>query len=244
MAFGRIFKMVSAVGDLIMPRRCVSCGALSDGEFLCRECRLSVELRPQSGICRVCGRAAAASGEADFVCGACAEDRPDYDMARSAAWFSGPVRDMVHAFKYRGAVWLARELAELAGGCFYANWGEDRVDAVCPVPLFPSRLRSRGYNQAGLLAEELSVVTGIALMSGALVRTRNTPTQTEMNSRRRHENVRGAFAVPDFMADFVYGKTILVADDVMTTGATLSECAKALKKAGAGRVYALTVARD
>lgn len=185
-----------------------------------------------------------AAGNVVAVCGQCHALPPKFDAARSAASFTGPVRTLVHKFKYNKATWLRRELAELLEGCVIANYGSENINVICPVPLSPVKQRSRGYNQAGILAEDLSRRISIPNVPRILRRRRNTPTQTHLNAGQRRKNVAGVFLSPPDMHPWVYGRCILLIDDVMTTGATLSECAAALKANGAERVLAATLARD
>lgn len=117
-----------------------------------------------------------------------------------------------------------------------------RADWVVPVPLHPFRVWWRGFNQSELLARPISEKLGIRYGNGLLRRVRNDPKQVGLSGRRRWENVRGAFAASN--PAVVKGKTILLVDDVMTTGATLSECARVLKRAGAEKVYGLTLTRQ
>jgi ComF family protein len=165
-------------------------------------------------------------------CGRCRRLPPVIDRMRSAAYYEGPLREIVHALKYGGRPSLARPLAALmgAGGAGIL----EGADAVVPVPLDPARLRRRGFNQARLLAEGL----GPPVLD-ALARTRPTPPQTGLPAARRHANVRDAFAVCRPVA----GLTLVLIDDVATTGATLHACARALRAAGAREIRALTAAR-
>jgi len=151
------------------------------------------------------------------------------------------LRELLHQFKYEYATWLCRDLADLLQGCVLGHYAAVEVDVVVPVPLHRQKLRDRGYNQAALLAEALASRLGRLYVGDALTRARNTPTQTRLHVRERHRNVRHAFVVQ--APEWVRGRTVLLVDDVMTTGATLSEVAATLKRAGAWRVWAVTVAR-
>ncbi len=176
-----------------------------------------------------------------FVCGACRAHRPAFDRARAAADFRGTLQDQIHAFKYNHAFWMQQDLCDLLEGTVQAHFSPAAIDVVLPVPLFPTRQRERSYNQAALLAEELALRIDRRVDEQSLVRIRKTETQTHFNAAKRRENMSGAFAV--VRPEWVRQRCVLLVDDVMTTGATLDECAKALKKAGARMVWALTVAR-
>jgi ComF family protein len=157
------------------------------------------------------------------------------DRARAIGAYDGTLRAIVHAFKYDGRRSLAVPLAALiharAGGLV------DTADVVVPVPLHPTRLCQRGFNQAADLARAL----GLPVVC-ALKRVRATPTQTSLPAARRHRNVRNAFAATR-QARALAGRTVLLVDDVSTTGATLEACARALKETGVGTVLAVTAAR-
>ena len=205
-------------------------------------------MRTAEGCCAVCGKTLVADeralGTAAPVCHACRTRRPSFALARSAAVFQGPVRDLVHQLKYRHGIRLAEPLSELLHGCFLAHCSAERPDLVCPVPLHLSRLRQRGYNQSEELARRLGRRLGLPCARRLLVRTRDTPTQTRMNAEERRANVAGAFRVPDRAVPCAYGKCVVLVDDVMTTGATFEAAAAALRAAGAQRVLCLSVARD
>jgi ComF family protein len=155
--------------------------------------------------------------------------------------FREGVKDWLHRFKYSHATYLASDLGKLLTAVVRAHYERERPDAVAYVPLYPVKERARTYNQARLLAEVLSRELGVPLARGCLERVRDTGTQTHLTARQRSENVRDAFAVRH--PEWVEGRHFLLVDDVMTTGATVNECARALKAAGSGRVLVATVAR-
>lgn len=157
---------------------------------------------------------------------------------RSAVAYEGPVERVVHRFKYSGWRRLARPLAELVAERLAVE-GISGGWAVA-VPLHPTRLRQRGFNQAELLATELRRSLRLAAPRGALQRVRPTPPQVGHDRRRRLENVKGAF---EWRGSPLDGAPILVIDDVATTGATLDACASALRAAGSGPVMGVSVAR-
>ncbi len=157
---------------------------------------------------------------------------------RSVAWFDEPLRTVIHNFKYNGQRVLARPLA----GLLLRDW-ERRplpVDVVVAVPLHPQRQKERGYNQSHLLATEFSRAIGIPAAKNALRRTRHTLPQVTLSPSERWENVQGAFqGDPTALAH----RSLLLIDDVCTTGATLEACARAAVEAGARAVWAMTVCR-
>ena len=157
---------------------------------------------------------------------------------RSWVVFEGPIRLALHTLKYRRNVALGDALAQyLSEYVSKLGW---RADLVAPVPLGRQRMKERGYNQVGLVAMPLAVIQGWHYLPQILVRVRETRSQVGLSAAERKENISGAFRANP---DLVCGKTILLVDDVATTGATLISCADALLEAGAQTVYALTLAR-
>ena len=168
-------------------------------------------------------------------CPRCRRTLRSVDRARSVGAYDGALRAIVHALKYEGRRTLARPLAALM-----RNRGSDLIigsDAVVPVPLHVSRRRQRGFNQAVDLAAGLGLP-----VAQVLRRVRATAVQTSLPAARRHGNVRGAF-VATRAAGALCGRTVLLVDDVSTTGATLEACARALKEIGVREVRALTAAK-
>jgi ComF family protein len=177
----------------------------------------------------------------DFLCDLCRRAARAIDGARAAAAFRGGLRSLLHAFKYRHATWLCMDLADLLQGCVAAYYETADIDLVVPVPLHPNKQRQRTYNQSALLADILARRLGLETFGDSLRRARATPSQTRLSAAARRANVRGAFEV--VRPAWVRGRSVLLVDDVMTTGATLHEAAACLKKAGAWRVWAVAVAR-
>jgi len=211
-----------------------------EGRHLCWSCFSRLELHTQA-LCSVCGHPIEGGAAHAFVCGPCRSARPAFDRARSAGRFVGLLRDQIHRFKYGNALWMRQDLSDLLLGCLAAHFDAAAVDVVVPVPLHSARFRERTYNQSALLAQEVARRIGRRFDGRTLVRTRRTETQTRFDAAHRRMNILGAFDVarPAWVAQ----RCVLLIDDVMTTGATLSECARVLKKAGARTVWALTVAR-
>lgn len=235
--------------DLVFPALCPVCDAtLGPGrrDPLCGGCWDGVR-RLQPPLCSRCGHPGvpgleAGPGSRDAApareCAACAADPPPFHWARAAAEYTGPLREALHALKFRGKVALARPLAALLlEQCASAR--PARLDAVVPVPLAPTRERERGFNQATLLAAPVARVWATPLRPRWLARQRETAPQSDLGADRRRANVRGAFAAPPAVA----ARHVVIVDDVVTTGATVAECARALLAARAASVGVLSVAR-
>ncbi|NCC52932.1 MAG: ComF family protein [Spartobacteria bacterium] len=228
--------------DLLYPRRCAGCGTEEIGAtpFLCWEC--FQELLPvQPPFCSVCGQPVWGNIDASYICAACSAKTPGYDAAYGCLLYEGLAREMIVSLKYNAATWLVPDLAAILEAGFRARYGDILVDSVAFVPLYHRKLRERGYNQAELLARRLARSLDKDVVSRCLVRKRHTPSQTRLTAAQRATNVEGAFGFR--WRRWLEGKRILLIDDVMTTGATVSECARVLKKGGAARVYVLTAAR-
>jgi ComF family protein len=202
---------------------------------VCESCWSTlVPLQPP--VCRVCGGVLSPSAHTALsVCLDCLRHPPVVDEARAIGVHDGSLRDIIHAFKYGGHRSLARPLAERMRAAGSTTVADSR--AAVPVPLHGSRRRSRGFNQAADLARHL----GLPVVE-ALIRTRETSTQTALPAEERRANVASAFRATGRVAA-LRGGTVLLVDDVRTTGATLDACAAALKEAGVRRVIALTAAR-
>ncbi|HEY5621892.1 MAG TPA: ComF family protein [Pontiella sp.] len=228
--------------DILYPRNCIGCGrsAPETYRYICWDCWTGA-IRVEPPFCNLCGDPVAGSVEHDFICYSCSAERPAYDGARSAARYDGVVGEALRQLKYEKALWLAPDLAELLQNCLYAEYQGGDFDLVVPVPLYHVRRRERGYNQSAVLARELSRRLRCRFLSGALRRIRPTTTQTNLTAPQRLSNVRNAFQPGK--AKQLAGRRVLLVDDVMTTGATVNACSKALKKGGAASVYVLTVAR-
>jgi len=228
--------------DLLYPRRCAACGRADPdaGRFLCWDCRSALQLiKPP--YCRRCGDPVAGRIDHEYTCASCSARAPAFVLARSAARFQEPLDTFIHQLKYRGATWLADDLAALLEGVVQTHYPDVRFDAAAAVPLYPPHQRERGYNQARLLAQALGRRLRLPLLRATLFRATFRQSQTRLTALQRADNVRGVFAVRE--RRWLNGRRILLVDDVMTTGATVRECARVLADAGAAGVWVATVAR-
>ncbi len=229
----------TALLDALLPPRCLCCGAGVDRQGgLCPGCWTGLSFIAPP-FCACCGLPFEYEAQAGSLCGACLAEPPAFGRARAVLVYDDGSRPLVLSFKHgdrlhaAGAYggWLARAGKELLAD----------ADLVAPVPLHWGRLFRRRYNQAALLAQALSRQAGVPTMPDLLVRRRATPTQGGLDRLGRHRNVKGAFALR--AGQTVAGRRVVLVDDVLTTGATLAECARVLIRAGAARVDVLTLAR-
>jgi ComF family protein len=229
----------TALLDALLPPRCLCCGMAVDRQGgLCPGCWTGLSFIAPP-FCARCGLPFEYEAQDGAVCGACLAEPPAFARARAVLVYDDGSRPLVLGFKHGDRIhaadayggWLARAGAELLTD----------ADLLAPVPLHWGRLFRRRYNQAALLAQALSKRSGVPTLPDLLVRRRATPTQGGLDRKGRHRNVKGAFQLR--APGTVAGKRVVLVDDVLTTGATLAECARVLVKSGAARVDVLTLAR-
>ncbi len=237
----RLANLYATALDLLYPRACAHCGGVPDTtRFLCWDCLAEVEY-VQPPFCAQCGDPVPGHIDHEYICGFCTRQTPAFDQARSAVRYRGPVGVSLRAIKYEAATWLLPEMATWLSACMRTHYDTLPIDAACYVPLHPVKRRERGFNQAAWLAQALARERGWPVLRGALKRIRDVGSQTRLTATERLANVAGVFQVAQPRR--VAGQRLLLIDDVMTTGATVSECARVLKSAGAASVHVLTVAR-
>lgn len=230
-----------ALSSLFYPPLCVGCWSdVAGNEYLCESCR-SRTPRITSPFCATCSEPFSGAITQTFHCANCEHRILHFDAAVSAYRSRGLVRKLVHEFKYARQRYLRHPLAAWLGETMNdSRLHGRRFDMIVPVPLHPARERERGFNQATLLAELFSRRITVPLVL-ALERIRYTTTQTAHDRAERMENLHEAFRLRKKVG--VRELRVLLVDDVLTTGSTLSECARILKEAGALSVYAATAAR-
>ena len=234
--------------EFFLPRMCLFCG-VPVGETaavaVCPDCEAQIEW-VASPLCTCCGRVFESREGADRVCGDCQSDPPPFARARAAVIYEGPSDDALKKRPVLEAITRFKFSRQLAFLPVMQHWLQSPLclelvaaaDLLAPVPLHPKRIKNRGFNQSLLLAQAFP---GAAVAREALIRTRHTMPQVGLNPKERQDNVKGAFAVSD--PPRVKGKSVLLIDYLYTTGSTVKECARVLRKAGARRVEVLTVAR-
>jgi ComF family protein len=251
---GRTGQIAESLFAVLFPSACRICGTplIKISRLpVCQEC-LDAMHPIAGGVCTICGERlfspyAFSGAPGEPRCGLCRRTEPAFTRAVAYGSYESGLRELIHLLKYGGvrpaATVLGRMLAE-AIASLKCDFLAESV-AVVPVPLYRSRLRQRGFNQAELIARAAMKASPardrLHLSAGALERKRETASQIGLTSHQRRENLRGAFGVAQ--PEAVKGREVLVVDDVYTTGTTVSECARVLRRAGATRVWVATVAR-
>lgn len=219
------------LGALVLPQDCLLCATPSTGSLLCSACATSLPRLPPE-LCPVCALPTAGA----TTCGACQAQRPYFDATQAAYRYGFPLDRLVQALKYRHRLALAAWFAE---AMLAHSSPAGPHDLVLALPMAPGRLSQRGFNQALEVARPLARALAVPLALDACVRCLEAPAQASLPWRARQANVRGVFEARRELA----GKSVLVVDDVMTTGASLNELARTLKKQGAARVDNWVLAR-
>ncbi|MFO1518055.1 MAG: ComF family protein [bacterium] len=235
-------NLTQSILSFFLPQVCFSCRAVQfygDENPLCPLCTTGLK-RLSDSLCEVCGDPFVHEEIASHVCGECLKNPPPFEWARSVFVWGPILSPVIHAFKYGGnsasLAWFQQEMA----GCLKKNCPDFSFDFLIPLPLHLFRLWRRGYNQSVLLGRGIGKRLGIPLELKSMVRTRSETAQALKNREERIRKIIGAFRLKN--PERFKGKRVLLIDDVYTTGATLREAAKVLKKAGAS-VCALTLAR-
>lgn len=227
--------------DLMLPPLCLNCDAHVGGkQTLCPTCWKSVHFiaAPQ---CDCCGAPFEFQVGEGTLCGECISATPEYTRARSVMLYDDASKRMVLGFKHSDrlhavsamAIWMKR-----AGEEFW-----ETADVIVPVPLHRWRLFARRYNQAALLSMEIGKLAKKTVGVDVLQRKRSTQSQGHLNRQQRKANIAGAIEINPRENNDIAGKTIVLVDDVLTTGATVNECSRILRKAGAANIYVLTLSR-
>jgi competence protein ComFC len=234
-------ELFQAAVSLLYPATCSICAKhVRAGEYLCSGCEAKI-VRIVAPFCQTCSEPFEGSISSVFTCANCAHRTIYFEAAVAAYRGRGVVREIIHEFKYARQIHLRHLVARWVRAALDDERLRDcHFNIIVPVPLHPARQRERGFNQACLLAELLSAQTSIPCKP-LLERIRYTTTQTALDRSERMENLHNAFRLRK-NAD-VRGLRVLLIDDVLTTGSTLSECARVLKRGGAISIYAATAAR-
>jgi len=239
-----IKNRIHAIEEIVYPKFCRLCSSsiINDHSFdcVCKSCLLKAKLNTPP-FCKQCGIPLIKTLPDNRGCSFCRGKKFNFDEALSAYEYSGVIKECISLFKYEGKIRLAANLGQLMADFFKRYCRSKRFDYIVCVPLYWRKKIDRGFNQAEILAEFLSRSLSISCCFDKLRRIRKTSSQFNLNFRERHKNISGAFACKDL--NFFVGKSVLLVDDIFTTGATLNECSKVLKQAGALKITAFTLAR-
>jgi ComF family protein len=237
--------IMSIIKEFIFPplAGCLVCGREGSDGLICRHCLEEWSALAEGlSLCSRCGRFRQ-QGQVDSegICADCLAEDPPFVLARGALVYEGPVREAIHRFKFSGMQELAVPFGDLMAALVADLYSVRSLAAVVPVPLHPERLRERRFDQSALLASAISRSLHLPLVTDLLCRCRATPSQTNLSRLRRRLNLVAAFTPGDSISDW-QGQTVLLVDDVYTTGATAGECSRTLLAAGIGAVYVVTLA--
>lgn len=226
-----IQKIGTEIIDWLFPPACLGCG--KEGVVICQECFSSIQLVPKN-VCNFCGDFTSKQGR----CPRCEKHKPSYSGFRAFAYYDGIIRTAIHKLKYQNDIGIGNYLAELLKTeLLRTNW---EIDTIVPVPIGEEKRKTRGYNQAERLAKPLASLTSIEYKPLALKRIRESASQVGLDRSARQANVKDAFIA---QANLIKDKTILIVDDVFTSGATMEACSSELLYAGAKKIYCLTLAK-
>jgi ComF family protein len=229
-------RILESIIDWILPRKCISCGMeVAKEHVLCPAC-LKDAVFVDFPYCMCCGKLIHSLYSDELACSVCQNTDRYFDLCRSLFLYNKVSKRIVMRIKRDADESVAKACVELLCEKYSGAFGS--ADVIVPVPLHVTRLLKRGFNQTDIIAKHISKITGVAVNSNILRRKKRTESQHGKNIEERMENVSCAFEV----ISEISGIRILIVDDVITTGATLSECARILKEHGASCVYCATIA--
>ena len=241
----RVSRVFESFVNAVFPRHCVGCGLnrKNGGPYLCGLCRDDLFVIDDP-ICETCGIPADIDYDyptEGFECGWCRKGGFRFDRARSLGLYDSVLKELIHFYKYRNQPGVIIEIEPFLRKYFYTCHDKYRGYFVTSVPLHVKKLKERGFDQSFVLAHKIAEILELPLLIRPLQRLRETLPQARKNRAERYQNVRGAFEVVS--PETVFQKKILLVDDVFTTGSTVNEVTRVLKKAKAERVQVFTLAR-
>jgi ComF family protein len=236
-------KILTGIADVIFPPRCITCGNLLEQHGplpFCQLCMAGIHFIG-SPLCSRCGTPFPVTEGEDHLCGDCLMTERPYAVARSVGRYEETLLTAIHLFKYRGKTGIGEVMGKIMADFAAGIWDMKIFERILPVPLHRKRLRERGFNQAVILAREISKRFALPLDFTSFRRDLFTPPQVGLGRKERSANVHGSFTVAH--PERIAGRRVLLVDDVYTTGSTLTECARVLIRAKAEAVAVLTLAR-
>jgi len=226
--------------SLLFPTKCLICESNTPDAGICGECwaKLSFITKP---YCASCSFPFAYENEQDMLCGNCIKDAPNYDKAISIMKYDEYCKKLIHKFKYQDQLHVLNYLTK-----FMINMGKELIresDFICPVPMHKNKLLKRGYNQAALLAMNISKQCKINYLPDLIVKHKNIQAQAGLLKHQRVKNIKNSFQLNMKYQKKIEGKRILLIDDVITTGATITECCRMIRVAKPSKIFVLTLAK-
>lgn len=234
-------RLRSTLIQFLLPRQCPCCEKfLKEGEQgFCSNCLSEIRwIEPP--FCSICGAPFVSKEAENHPCGGCLTHRKSFGVARALGAYEGSLQKTIHRWKYKEKTYLTPFFGQWMAEGLNRHWEPGSFDLLIPVPLHPHRLRERGFNQALLLVKEISCRTGIPYGKTILRKKKPTIPQVTLSGLERERGLKGAFQAVS--GEGLAGRSVLLVDDVYTTGATVNACARALRRAGAKRVDVLTLA--
>ncbi len=238
-----MYSILKSLINLFYPLKCQICKTKLYPEniwHICRNCmhKIRINLPPH---CKRCGRTISFNLSNKQICNECNNSEFYFDRAWVVCEYKDVIKECIHLFKYNKKIRLLNLLSKLMHNFIESFINIDKIDIITAVPVHKSKLRAREFNQSQLIAESIAKRFNKPIIKENLNKIKSTPAQVQLNRNKRLSNLKDAFKVKDIST--YKNKTVLLIDDVLTTGSTINECAKVLKEAQANKVYALVLAR-
>lgn len=232
--------MLKYILNILFPEKCIACNKITEANKICNDCwsNCSFITKP---YCTICSYPFEFSTHENSICGSCIKQKPKYDRAFSLLKYDDASKKIIHNFKYHDQLHILEYLVDLLvinGKDLLAN-----SNVIIPVPMHKHKLLKRGYNQAALLAMRIAKKTKIHYLPEALIKRQNTAPQAGLDRAEREKKIKNNFSLNLKIKEQLLNKNILLIDDVITTGATINECCKELKKANPKQIYVLSIAK-
>ncbi len=237
----KLSTILRLLPDLIFPPVCLNCGCSLFGHsehYLCTDCHQSFKLI-DSNSCWYCAKPLGKYSARLKHCSECQSNNHSYTRVIAASTYCSPAKELIHAFKFNNCRNIYKLIAEMMLTRINEEYSNQKFDYIIPVPLHKQKHYERGYNQSALVASSLAKRLEIQYSDKLLLRKRYTVSQSSLTATERKANLTDAFAAPELLDK----KSILLIDDIFTTGSTINECAKTLRNSGVRRVYAAVFAR-
>lgn len=234
---------MNILGELIsfvFPERCLICKTITLDFGLCPNCwnKISFISNPS---CAICSYPFENETSEDLICGYCLQKKPSFDKAFAVMKYDENSKILIHKFKFNDQLHLTKIFSKWIINSISDN--KNNIDIIMPVPIHKFKLFFRKYNQSALLSNEIGAKLKINTLQRALIKTKYTKPQTSLSKKNRLSNIKNTIKINEKYKKEIQNKNILIIDDVYTTGATLNECAKLLKKSGCNKVYIATIAK-